>query len=336
MSLSGTNNKLKKAKENKNDEFYTRYEDIEKYMTQFQEHLKYKVVYCNCDDPSFSNFYKFFKINFTKLGLKRLISTYKSDEPYRYDYDGINETKIPIESGLFEYNSDIINEFKDDIIVVTNPPFSLIRNYIEFLMNFEVKFIIIAPITIISLNQTFKYFKENKIYPLLNTRFCYFITPDNQIKEVVNTTFFGNIEINKPNYKLTKTYNENNYQKYVNSDCLFIDKTENIPYDYKGLMAVPISSIYLLNKNQFDIIDMTNSSNQIINQIPIQGNQFKIQNNISNTKTPSNILDKGYCIVLPKNKTPKSVYYIIEDNNEFKDKKIIVPFARIIIKLKSI
>ena len=81
---------------------------------------------------------------------------------------------------------------------------------------------------------------------------------------------------------------------------------------------------------------MTNSSNQIINQIPIQGNQFKIQNNISNTKTPSNILDKGYCIVLPKNKNPKSNYYIIENNDKFKDKKIIVPFARIIIKLKSI
>ena len=120
------------------------------------------MIYCNCDDPSFSNFYKFFKINFTKLGLKRLIATYKSDEPYRYDYDGINEIKTPIESGLFEYNSDIINEFKDDIIVITNPPFSLMRLYINFIMNLDIKFIIIAPVSIISSVEIFVILSKRK------------------------------------------------------------------------------------------------------------------------------------------------------------------------------
>ena len=94
---------LHNAKLAKDDEFYTQMIDIENCIENFD--LNNKVIYCNCDDPSFSNFYKFFKINFAKLGLKRLISTYKSDEPYRYDYDGINEIKTPIESGLFEYNN---------------------------------------------------------------------------------------------------------------------------------------------------------------------------------------------------------------------------------------
>ena len=228
MSVAGTITKLNKAKQNKNDEFYTRYEDIESFINQYQEHLKDKVIYCNCDDPSFSNFYKFFKINFTKLGLKRLISTYKSDEPYRYDYDGINEIKTPIESGLFEYNSDIINEFKDDIIVITNPPFSLMRLYINFIISLDIKFIIIAPVSIISSVEIFDYFKQKKIWALNRDIFRKFITPDNKIAEA-NSNFFGNIEPKIPYYKFTKTYNNKDYQKYVNSDCLYVNKTENIP-----------------------------------------------------------------------------------------------------------
>ena len=97
-------------------------------------------------------------------------------------------------------------------------------------------------------------------------------------------------------------------------------------------MAVPLSALYILNKNQYNIIANTNCRN-IFNEIIVEGNQYKISNSI---KTPTKALSKRYFIVLPKNKNPKSVYYIIEDNNEFKDKKIIDPFARIIIKLKSI
>ena len=233
---------LHNAKLAKDDEFYTQMIDIENCIENFD--LNNKVIYCNCDDPSFSNFYKFFKINFTKLGLKRLISTYKSDEPYRYDYDGINEIKTPIESGLFEYNSNIINEFKDDIIVITNPPFSLIRKYIHFIMNLDVKFMIIAPVTIISIVELFDYFKQNKIWALNRDLFRKFITPDNKIAEA-NSNFFGNIESKIPYYKFTKKYNNKEYQKYVNSDCLYINKTENIPYDYKGYMAVPLPAIYI-------------------------------------------------------------------------------------------
>lgn len=162
MSVAGTITKLNKAKQNKNDEFYTRYEDIESFINQYQEHLKDKVIYCNCDDPSFSNFYKFFKINFTKLGLKRLISTYKSDEPYRYDYDGINEIKMPIESGLFEYNSNIITDNIDDIIVVTNPPFSLYKEFFNFLMDLKVKFIIIANLNVLGYRDTFSKLRERE------------------------------------------------------------------------------------------------------------------------------------------------------------------------------
>jgi len=331
LSVAGTITKLNKAKQNKNDEFYTRYEDIESFINQYQEHLKDKVIYCNCDDPSFSNFYKFFKINFTKLGLKRLISTYKSDDPYRYDYDGINEIKTPIESGLFEYNSDIINEFKDDIIVITNPPFSLMRLYINFIISLDIKFIIIAPVSIISSVEIFDYFKQKKIWALNRDIFRKFITPDNKIAEA-NSNFFGNIEPKIPYYKFTKTYNNKDYQKYVNSDCLCVNKTENIPYDYKGYMAVPLSALYILNKNQYNIIANTNCRN-IFNEIIVEGNQYKISNSI---KTPTKALSKRYFIELPENQIPKSNYYIIENNDKFKDKKFIIPFAKIIIKLKSI
>ena len=151
---------LHNAKLAKDDEFYTQMIDIESCIENFD--LNNKVIYCNCDDPSFSNFYKFFKINFTKLGLKRLISTYKSDEPYRYDYDGINEIKTPIESGLFEYNSDIINDNIDDIIVVTNPPFSLYKEFFNFLMDLKVKFIIIANLNVLGYRDTFSKLRERE------------------------------------------------------------------------------------------------------------------------------------------------------------------------------
>ena len=286
----GRNLNLNKAREAKNDEFYTKYEDIEKTILdpEISSQLNNKVIYCNCDDPSFSNFYKFFKINFTKLGLKRLISTYKSDNPYRYDYDGINEIKTPIESGLFEYNSDIINEFKDNIIIVTNPPFSLMRLYINFIMNLNVKFLIIAPLTILTSQSIFPYFKQRK-FKILNNLVNTFENTDIKINTIywitnLNFTF-------KEKLTLTKSYNKSEYTECFNYPALFIDKCKDIPYDYKGYMAVPISCFEKLDSDRFELY----STKEFLNKEHIYiYNNKKTNFNIDfliKSETPTNIIE---------------------------------------------
>ena len=317
---------LNKAKEVKNDEFYTRYEDIE-FLLNFKDQFKYKVVYCNCDDPSFSNFYKFFKINFTKLGLKRLISTYKSDEPYRYDYDGINEIKTPIESGLFEYNSDIINEFKDDIIVITNPPFSLMRLYINFIMNLDVKFMIIAPTTIIGVKIFFEYFKQNKIKVIPSQRIKKFINSDKESNccWITNLNF---THLNATKIKFTNT-NIDYYKKLFGTDIIIIDSINNIP-DYKGLMALPLNLFYTYDYSCFEIIDSFNNikfNYKYSNITQVLNNKHKKSSYFN--KNPMIEIDLDYI----KNNNPKR-YFIVEIDGKMRYFK--KPFDKIIVKRKDI
>lgn len=317
---------LNKAKEVKNDEFYTRYEDIE-FLLNFKDQFKDKVIYCNCDDPSFSNFYKFFKINFTKLGLKRLISTYKSDNPYRYDYDGINEIKTPIESGLFEYNSDIINEYKDDIIVITNPPFSLMRLYINFIMNLNVKFMIIAPTTIIGVKIFFEYFRENKIKVIPSQRIKKFINSDKE-SNCCWITNLNSTHLNTTKIKFTNT-NIDYYKKLFGTDIIIIDSINNIP-DYKGLMALSLNLFYTYDYSCFEIIDSFNNIKfdyKYSNITQVLDNKHKKSTYFN--KNPMIEIDLDYI----KNNNPKR-YFIVEIDGKMRYFK--KPFDKIIVKRKDI
>jgi hypothetical protein len=279
------NKNLHKAKDEKNDEVYTQLSDIEKELKHYQKHFKNKIVYCNCDDPTVSNFFYYFFMNFKALGLKKLITTcYKNkerdefskneaDDAIYLEYSGTkNSTGIP------NYDRDIIvKKLKGDKnfkggdfrskeciklleqadIVVTNPPFSLFREYVNQLIENDKKFLIIGNNNAITYKKIFKIIKENKIWMGVSPRSMTFLLPDKSIK-TVNANWFTNLEHSKRNEKLIlyKKYNIKDYPKYENYDAIDVSKTKNIPMDYKGTMGVPITFMSKYNPKQFEIIGL--------------------------------------------------------------------------------
>lgn len=315
------NEKLNKAKINRNDEFYTKYEDISDFVKTYKNDFENKVIYCNCDDPRISKIYEFFKDNFKELNLKRIVSTFrplKEENPFRTDFDGISEVKTIIKSGNFEDNSEIIEEFEKELLVITNPPFSIISKYINFISKFNCKFVFIAPITIYR-KELFEYFKEDKIRPLTNDIIRRFLSPEGKLISA-NALFFGNLEQKFKSIKLNKNY-DNSYKKFENLDCLYIDKSENIPKDYKDLMAVPITSMYLIRRDEIEIYGISNDFLDKIRKSP-QGYELKGSKYVKTDK-----LNKKLFIRDDFNKKSK---YIIEGM----EGKFRVPFKRIFIKLK--
>jgi hypothetical protein len=186
MAKKAQNNNLHKAKNNKKDEFYTQLADIEYELRHYKEHFKDKVVYCNCDDPRVSNFFHYFSYNFEHLGLKKLIATcYKnqnadlfsqndSEKAIYLEYDGDkNGNKIPDpeEIGIIALKEDGDFRSKESIellkqadIVVTNPPFSLFREYVAQLIEYDKKFLIVGHQNAITYKDIFKLMKENKLW----------------------------------------------------------------------------------------------------------------------------------------------------------------------------
>ena len=290
------NNNLKKAKSGKNDEFFTQLTDIEKEVKHYKEHFKNKVVFCNCDDPRVSNFFHYFSYNFENLGLKKLIATcyknqnmdlfsdYKSEKAIYLEYTGDrngNRVPDPEEIGIIQLKDD--GDFRSDEcvkllqqsdIVVTNPPFSLFREYITQLMRFDKKFLIIGNQNNFTYKEVFKLVKENKIWAGVdNGGTKWFEVPDHyeietetRIKTVKGKKYFSmgsvywftNLETKKRNEKilLCKTYtnNESLYPTYDNFDAINVNKVADIPMDYDGLMGVPITFIDKYNPDQFEII----------------------------------------------------------------------------------
>ena len=260
--MSNTN--LRTAKKSKNDEFYTQYTDIEKEMRYYKDFFKGKVVYCNCDDARESNFFKYFSLNFEFLGLKKLISTgYKADGKgvvlvYEGDKNGNrrvdNEEIIVNElNGDGDFRSEECIEYlKQADVVVTNPPFSLFRQYVKQLMDYNKKFIIIGNQNAITYKEIFPYIKNNQLWlgMSMNGSNRWFVAPDSyEVKEnaagykldekgrkmffVNGVTWFTNIENKRRNEKLDlyKRYSFDDYPKYDNYLGFNVDKVADIPMD---------------------------------------------------------------------------------------------------------
>ena len=288
------NAKLRKANVAKKDEFYTQLCDIENELKHYQKHFKNKTVLCNCDDPRISNFFHYFSHNFEKLKLKKLITTcYKnrqsnlfskndSEQAIYLEYDGDknkNRVPDPEEIGIhpLEKDGDFRNEecrkiLKQCDIVVTNPPFSLFREYVSQLIESKKKFIIIGNQNAISYREIFKLLKENKMwlgnhvgdmkfkvpdyYEPRNTR--YWKDENGQKWRSLGTIcWFTNLDIKKRHEDLIchKKYDKTEYPIFDNYDAINIDKTNMIPKNYKGAMAVPITFMTKYNPKQFEIID---------------------------------------------------------------------------------
>lgn len=250
---------LRDAKKNKNDEFYTQLVDIEKELKHYKNHFKDKVVYLNCDDPTESNFWKYFALNFEFLGLKKLIATHYHNENPTYKLELFEYYKEPVKTNL-QQNGDFrsdesIELLKESDIVVTNPPFSLFREYIAQLVEYDKKFIVIGSMNAITYKECFKLIKENKIW-LGNNAVKEFMQPNGEMKKFGNILWYTNLTHEKRNETiiLWKEYNEKDYPKYDNYDAINVDKVNEIPKDYEGEMGVPITFLGKFNPKQFEIV----------------------------------------------------------------------------------
>ena len=277
------NSNLHKAKNEKNNEFYTQLTDIEKELQHYKEHFKDKVVYCNCDDHRFSNFYRYFSLNFEFLGLKKLIATHFSSDGIAYKLeiirdingDGRIDELDTIETALKQngdFRSDeCIEILKEADIVVSNPPFSLFREYISQLNEYNKQFLVIGSMNAITYKDCFSLIKDNKMWlgcsgrivnfevPISNfdsSRKDMFLDNNKAYQKLGNVVWFTNIPHKKRNEEiiLYKTYNEQEYPKYDNYNAINVDKTKDIPCDYFGAIGVPISFLDKYNPKQFEIV----------------------------------------------------------------------------------
>lgn len=268
-----SNSNLRKANKAKNDEFYTQLSDIEKELWHYREHFRGKTVFCNCDDPEESNFFKYFALNFEHIWLKKLVATHYEAEKQSYKLEisswldlnndwkiNLNDViKTPLKQNWDFRSPECIEILKESDIVVTNPPFSLFREYVAQLFEYDKKFIIIWNQNAITYKEIFKIIKDNKIW-LWNTFPKEFKEANWNMKKFWNICWFTNLEIKKRHEDLIlyKTYNEKEYQKYDNYDAINIDKVKEIPQDYKWLMWVPLTFLWNYNPDQFEIIDWLN------------------------------------------------------------------------------
>lgn len=289
------NKNLNAAKEAKKDEFYTQLEDINNELRHYREHFRGKTVLCNCDDPRVSNFFTYFAYNFEFLGLKRLITTcYKNQDMDLFSqnkceqaiyliYDGDkngNNIPDPNEIGIHPLKGDgdfrskeCIELLKQADIVVTNPPFSLFREYVAQLIEYDKKFLIIGTQNAIHYKEIFPLIKENKLWLGYSAGDMSFKVPNDyepretrywqddsgqKWRSMGNVCWFTNLDHKKRHEEmiLYKNYSPDAYPKYDNLDAIDVGKKEEIPCDYDGIMGVPDTLLFQLNPDQFEIVGL--------------------------------------------------------------------------------
>ena len=317
------NTSLNKANKAKNDEFYTQLADIEAELKHYRKHFAGKTVFCNCDDPYESNFFKYFAMNFNFLGLKKLVATCymgspvageefeqlslfdilpsEENTPKKFPYkieitevidingDGAvdltdveyllrnNKNSLSLLNGSGDFRSDeCIETLKQADIIVTNPPFSLFRDYVAQLIEYDKKFLIIGNQNAITYKEIFPLLKENRMWLGFRCGDMAFTVPEyyeeretrfwidetgQKWRSLGNICWFTNLDHKKRHEELElyKKYTPEGYPKYDNYRAINVDKVSDIPEDYYGEMGVPITFIDKYNPNQFEIIGATES-----------------------------------------------------------------------------
>ncbi len=312
------NKSLAAAVKAKQDEFYTQLTDIEKELHHYKKHFKDKTVFCNCDDPFESNFFKYFVLNFNLLGLRKIIATCYTSSPIAYkqlsifDILGENEetenkpykavvTTVYDKTGdgsvdmldiaeLFKSGENELSELKGDgdfrsteclalldeaDIVVTNPPFSLFREYVAVLMEHQKDFIIIGNSNAITYKEVFPLIMANRMWLGVTrdgTGSMWFRVMDDfpeksgqkvengiRYQTIGNSAWFTNLDVKKRHEELilVPRYNPELYPKYDNYDAIEVSKIVDIPCDYDGIMGVPITFLGKYNPDQFEIVGIT-------------------------------------------------------------------------------
>ena len=265
------NQRFNKIRWINNNEFYTQLSDIEEELIHYHKYFQDKVVYCNCDDHQTSNFVKYFKSNFNSLGLKKLISTnyvdrqsdlfngHKIPRPVRFEYDGLKTCVEPLTGDGDFRSGESIELLRRSDIVVTNPPFSLFREYLDQLIEHQKQFLIIGPLTSLTYIELFNLIKVGKFClgykPWSKT--MVFDIPHKKQKDI-GAIWLTTLDPNRDQKEivLTKKYTPGEYPYYDNYNAINVNKTCDIPMDYTGLMGVPISFFDKYNQNQFELIDL--------------------------------------------------------------------------------
>lgn len=274
--MGNTNDHLHEAKKLKSDEFYTTLEDVQDELQHYAEHFADKVVYCNCDRYDKSNFCKYFRQNFDKLGLKALIATHLEENGCKTVLYKRGETEYVSEVTALQGNGDFRSEecieiLKEADIVVTNPPFSLFREYIGQLMKHGKKFLVLGNQNAITYKEIFPLIKSNQIW--LGNKYGdmafrvpeyfepratrYWVDESGQKwRSMGNICWFTNLDHAKRHKRieLTKEYSPELHKRYINYDGINVDKLEDIPKDYNGAMGVPITFLHKYCPEQFEII----------------------------------------------------------------------------------
>ena len=252
------NKKLNNAIKNKNDEFYTQLKDIEKELENYKIFLKNKTIYCNCDNPKFSNFFKYFFDNFEDLQLKELIVSYKEKEQGFYLIHNKSDNKLKLkklkENGDFR-SEECINLLKKADIVITNPPFSLFKDFVDLLLKEKKYFLIIGNSNALSFKKILENIMTNKIRLGINCVRWFFL-PNGNLCEGARSFWYTNLDL-KRNYQrldLSKSYSTAEYFKYDNYKAIEVSRTKDIPYNFEGIMGVPITFLSKYNPEQFKII----------------------------------------------------------------------------------
>lgn len=312
MTATAANINLSAAKNAKKDEFYTQLSDIELELRHYRHHFHDKVVYLNCDDPRVSNFFRYFSSNFEELGLKKLIATcYKSADPGKFsqsdsnqavwleysggkkgnDAPGAEEIGVTPLLGDGDFRSpESIELLQQADIVVTNPPFSLFREYVAQLIEHNKKYIILGNMNALTYKEIFPLFQSNQMWygPSIRSGDREFGVPDdypltavgsridehgNKFVRVKGVRWFTNLDYmdRHKDLVLTKSYHPADYPKYVNFDAIEVGKTAEIPADYEGLMGVPITFIDKYNPDQFEIIGSSKTLGMPMSKIAEKG-----------------------------------------------------------------
>lgn len=258
--MSSKNINLNAAKQKKDDEFYTRLEDIEKALNPHADLFKDQIIYCNCDDYLKSQFVHYFEVNFQRFGLKKLIATH-------YSEDGVSMKYVKTRSGVaierLKGNGDFRNEenielLKNCDLVITNPPFSLFREYIDQLMTHDKTFMIIGNQNAMTCKDIYPLIRDSKMWPI-NIGSILFNRPNMEASAVYVCWFTNFIPKEKKELILTKTYDPNDYVKYDNADAIEVGRLKDIPADYDGIMGVPITFLHYWPDDRFKIIKKQNN-----------------------------------------------------------------------------
>ena len=360
MSL---NKNLQSAKRQKNDEFYTQLADIENELRHYGEYFRDKVVYCNCDGPRISSFFHYFSYNFERLGMKKLISAcYKnqqrdlfsrhdSERAIWLEYEGNTKGgRVPdVEDiGVREFEGDgdfrsleSIKLLKQADIVVTNPPFSLFREYVAQLLEYGKKFLIVGSRNAITYKEIFPLIKGNRIWLGygFNNGNAYFKVADVEryeskpyfdettgLVKFRNVGWFTNLDHAKCHKELIlyKRYSPEEYQAYDNYDAINVNKTAEIPMDWDGAMGVPITFLDKWNPDQFEIVGITKT------WFGAATKTYPLQLQISTSGKRSEVTKLNDGPTLQINGPIEKTYYIV-DGTAYEQK-----YARILIRNRNL